>query len=126
MTSTTPTARFPIKIDNLPKLSIRGDNFSTWKNAWTIALHAIGLHDIVTQSDGPDDKKYEGLAVIMQSVESDFINFVVGFDHPAKAWKALCDRYDRDTGLSTVHLLRAIMKIDMTSDSSLREHVDVS
>ena len=118
--------RFSFKTDSLPKLSARGDNFVSWKNAWNIAFNCLQLQPVIKATTYNDDspKRWEAHAFLISSVEPDLIEFVTSYDHPAKAWKALCERYDRDTGLSSVHLLRSITEIRMAPETSLRDHLD--
>ena len=120
------TPRVNFKIDSLPKLSNRGTDYVTWKRAWLIAFSYLQLNEVlenvIVSRQSP--RRFEAHAMLMQAVEPDLISFIAGFDNPAAAWAGLRDRYDRDTGMNSVHLLKTITELRMTPDASYREHMD--
>ena len=121
-----PTPRISFKFDNLPKLEARGQNFVSWKNAWRIAFRFLGIDSVITNPTPADTetKRTEAHTVLMQAVDAELIDFVTSFDTPSGAWNALHERYDRDTGLSSVHLLKQIVSLQMGKNDSLRDHMD--
>ena len=125
--TTDNTPRLSFKVDNLPKLSSRGTDFTTWKNAWTITFSYLSLNDLLDDTkpaSSTSPRQFKAHALLMQAVESDLIGFVTGFETPSAAWKGLLNQYNRDTSLNNVHLLRQLTELRMPPDSSLRNHMN--
>ena len=123
--ATDSTPHLSFKVDNLPKLSSHSTDFTTWKNAWTIAFSYLSLNDLLNDTKdagATSPRRFEAHALLMQAVEPDFISFVTGFETPSATWKGLLNQYDRDTGLNSVHLLQQLIELQMSSDSSLKKH----
>ena len=111
---------FNFKLDpsSLPKLSSRGDNFTEWRSAWTIALKYAGLWPVVsgklprptdtTEAAIWDEGDNKALVMILLSVHSDLTMTVATADTSPRAWNVLAERFDRDTGHLAIHLFRAL------------------
>ena len=113
---------FSFKVDpaSLPKLSSRGDNYNEWKSAWQITFEYSELWDIVAgiriRAGSQDivawDKSNSKVKfMILSAVHSDLVMTVTANTKAAEVWKALAERFDRDTSTSTIYLFRLIISL---------------
>ena len=79
--------RFSFKTDSLFKLSARGNNFVSWKNAWNIAFNCPQLQSIIKIIIYNDDlsKYWKAHAFLISLIESDLVEFVIFYKHSTKA-----------------------------------------
>ncbi|KAH3957096.1 hypothetical protein HBH51_231200 [Parastagonospora nodorum] len=139
------SSSFSFKLDpnSLPKLSARGDNYTEWRSAWTVALRYAGLWPIVSGKKtkpaatvGPgaeareelidkwdaDDNK--AMVMLLSSVHNDLTMSIASCDTSPEAWKHLSSRFDRDTGNASITLFRSLTNLRYADGDDLRLHLD--
>ncbi|OWP03540.1 hypothetical protein B2J93_7558 [Marssonina coronariae] len=113
--ATSSSFSFKLDPNSLPKLTARGDNYTEWRSAWTVAFRYAGLWPIVSgkksrpatiAGDGApaaealidvweaDDNK--AMVMLLSSVHNDLTISVASCDTSPQAWKHLGSRFDRD------------------------------
>src|ERR1700761_6616705 len=120
-------ASFKIDTANLPKLASRGDNFTEWRAAWTIALKHAGVHDCIKNkriTDLDETKDTQAMMMILTSVHSDHQAAITQCVDAYDAWKYLSDRFDRDTGNNYIYLFRSLTNLRYKDGDDLQRHVD--
>ncbi|KAL2395076.1 Retrovirus-related Pol polyprotein from transposon TNT 1-94 [Exophiala dermatitidis] len=127
-------ANVSFKLDpaSLPKLAPRGDNYSEWRPSWTLAFRYAKLWDVVSGKKTRTEENQEqweeddtkALVMLLSAVHTDLTLTVTGYDTSAKAWAALAERFDRDTGNSTIYLFRNITTLRYKDGDDLQKHLD--
>lgn len=126
---------FKLDPASLPKLSAKGDNFSEWKPSWTLAFKYAELWNIVSekttrpQKDGDEQDNWDkqntkAMVMLLSSVHQDLTITVTTHEDVAKSWKTLAERFDRDTGNSSIYLFRRITSLRHQDGSNLQDHID--
>jgi len=128
---------FSFKLDqnSLPKLSSRGDNFTEWRSAWTIAFRYANLWNLVNGKakrpttegelqDTWDASDNKALVMLLTAVDSDLTLNITTCDSAPAAWSYLAGRYDRDTGNTAIHLFRVLTNLRHNDGDDLRMHID--
>lgn len=129
---------FHFKLDpsSLPQLSSRGDNFSEWRSAWTIAFRYAKLMDIIDGTKARptvlgeertawEDNNNKAMVMIMSAIHGDLIPTVTAYETAQRAWQSLQERFDRDTGNSTIYLFRTLTNLRYQDGDDLSAHVDL-
>ena len=106
------TFNFKLDPSSLPKLASRGENYTEWRNSWTIAFRYASFLNIVngkksrpaTNAEGEvwDSQNDKALVMILTSVHLDLTLNVASCDTATEAWKFLAGRFDRDTGNTSI------------------------
>ncbi|KAF2726831.1 hypothetical protein EJ04DRAFT_452557, partial [Polyplosphaeria fusca] len=127
---------FGFKIDpsSLPKLSSRGDNYHEWRSSWVVAFRYLELWDIISKKNvRPNDliaaaewRKLDNRALVMilSSIHTDHHTAVSNTISSAAAWDYLSNRYDRDTGNTTISLFRTLINLRYKDGGDLCAHLD--
>lgn len=130
---------FELDFSSLPKLKSKGDNYTEWRSAWTVAFKYAGLWTLVSGSrrrPTPDVSTTAGtqeqwdtddskaLVMLMSSVDSDLIIAVTTSDNAASAWTYLANRFDRDTSNHSIAMFKTLTSLRYTDGADLREHLD--
>lgn len=66
------------------------------------------------------------MAMLISAVSTDPTMNVATCEHAANAWEYLQNRFDRDTGNTSIHLLRALTNLRYRDGENLRTHIDDS
>ncbi|KAH4354511.1 hypothetical protein HBH99_249140 [Parastagonospora nodorum] len=124
-------------------LSARGDNYTEWRSARTVALRYAGLWLIVSSKKtkpaavaGPgaearekpidkwdaDDNK--AMVMLLSSVHNDLTMSIASCDTSPEAWKHLGSRFDRDTGIASITLFRSRTNLRYADGDDPRLHLD--
>jgi transposase InsO family protein len=120
-------ATFKLDPSNLPKLSARGDNYADWRSAWTIAFKHAGVYKNAIANDCHVDdeaKDTQALVMILSSVHSDHTVTIANCASAHEAWNHLKERFDRDTGNSTIYQFRALTSLRYQDGEDLQKHLD--
>lgn len=127
---------FNFKLDpsSLPKLDAKGDNFLDWKAAWARAFRFAELDDIlsgvkVKPEDREDRKAWDkqddqAFVMLLSAVHSDLTTFIANCSTASDAWTTLENRFDRDTGNSTIYLFRTLTNLRYADGDNLMSHLD--
>jgi hypothetical protein len=128
---------FQVKFDpsSYPKLTSRGDNYTEWKSAWMIALKYAGVWMLMSgktprpivegaAQDDWDTQDNKAMVLLISAVHSDLMSMVANCETAPKAWKYLSERFDRDTGNTSIHLFRALTNLRYKDGDDLRAHID--
>lgn len=129
-------AGFKFDPSSVPKLSSRGDNFAKWRSAYTIVFKFLGLDDYVNGLKpmplpaSPDKPEWESndnkaMLMLMSGVHHELVPLVTANPTSSKAWTALRDHFNRDTGNSTIYLFRTITSLRYKDGEDLGTHLDL-
>lgn len=107
---------FKLDPSSLPKLDPKGENFLDWRAAWTRGFRFAGLADVISGDkvrlnvadqegravwDHSDDQAF---VILLSAIHSDLTTYIANCTSSADAWTTLANRFDRDTGNSTIYL----------------------
>ncbi|KAL6864057.1 hypothetical protein J3F83DRAFT_186922 [Trichoderma novae-zelandiae] len=134
---------FELDPSSLPQLSSKGDNYTVWRAAWTIAFRCVELWDIVSDGKAPtvteatpatpallaDIAQWkrsdnQALVMIMSAVHPDNVWLVTTATSACQAWTVLQDRFDRDTATSTVQQFCQLITMEYDINDNLIRHLD--
>ena len=118
------------------KLSSRGDNYNDWKELWTIALQYTEVWELTSgltprpsmageQQVAWDKQNTKAMVLLLSSIHQDLTSMVANCGTASKAWKYLSERFDRDTGDTTINLFRALTNLRYQDGEDLLAHIDV-
>jgi hypothetical protein len=130
-----------IKFENRPKLT-GSDDYQLWRGAWEIAFDARGWLEVVdgTQpqiSKGKDVESFTSTAIVdewtlinkrarvalVQGISAEHLPIIISNTTAHGAWQALKDQYNRDTGNTTISLLKTITDTRLINGGSISEHL---
>ena len=107
-----------IKTAKLPSLTGH-ENYVVWAAAWKLVFRSKEWMDVVDgttlePTDSEERKKWmkinnDAHTTLVSAVSQELLVDVVTADKVSTAWRALKDRFDRDTSNSTIALLKSIV-----------------
>lgn len=130
---------------NLPILSTQA-HYRTWAQTWQAVLMGSDYWSVVTDIDADketrpknvnekasieirnyDKRNNSALAAILAGVSTDLQRIVASFvsqhESARLAWKALKDKYDHETTISTLELFNSLVELKMNEGDIISDHI---
>lgn len=119
---------------SLLKLDPKGENFLDWRVVWSRGFRFAGLGEYITgvkdrlvgaaelvEWEKLDDQAF---VMLLSSIYTSLMTYIILCMSSIAAWKVLADRFDRDTGNSTIYLFCQLTNLQYKDSTNLQSYLD--